>query len=529
MSEGAGRRDHRLDELWARWLTDGQLAEDEQLQLAQALADDEGLRSDLLGDQQIDGALAALGRSASEGNAFARRFAERVAAERDGHRFVSSVERQLATQRRAQSRARDRRIWLLLPVAAAAVLVGMVLRTKPPVPQPPPVAEREATTMPAAARGPAPRRPPVARVESASGALFLDGARKLEAQPGAWLPAGWGLVTVGAQGRAVLAFDDRSSLELAGDSALLQVGSGPGRGKEAFLARGRLTAEVTPQPPGRPMLITTPQAQATVIGTRFTLTVDRAATRLDVVHGGVSISRLGGGEATAVSASQYAVVADGAAGVVRADLRGVAMMVVGDQSLQNDDQRVKQRLENLGYLVRVRGAGAPDPRELQGVSVVLVSSTVFSLDLNTQYRDIAVPIMVWEPSLFDDFGMTGPEESRGCGVTASGGEALIALPAHPMAAGLDGAVTVITNGHDTHRLWMSYGTPGPAAAWVATWPGRPNRAVLFAYEQGAPMPGLPAAPARRVGFFFYDDGRLHLTSAGWSLFEAAVTWAAAGR
>jgi hypothetical protein len=134
--------------------------------------------------------------------------------------------------------------------------------------------------------------------------------------------------------------------------------------------------------------------------------------------------------------------------------------------------------------------------------------------------------MVWERTLFDDFGMTGPEENRGCGVAAGSGEAVINLPAHAMAAGFDGTVTVITSGHDR---WLSYGTPGPAAAWVATWPGRPNRALLFAYEQGAPMPGLPAAPARRVGFFFYDDGRLHLTSTGWALFDAAVTWAGQGR
>jgi hypothetical protein len=336
-------------------------------------------------------------------------------------------------------------------------------------------------------------------------------------------------VTVGPDSRAVLAFDDHTSLALDGDSALMQVKGGEGRAKEAFLARGRVTADVQPQPPGRPLLITTPQSQASVIGTRFTLTVDRTTTRLDVAHGAVRFSRLSGGETTTVNASQYAVIADGNQALVRADMRGVALMVVGDLSLQNDDQRVKHRLESLGYLVRVRGSSPPDLRELQGVSVVLVSSSVFSLDLNTHYRDVPVPVMVWEPSLYDDFGMTGPEESRGCGVAASAGEALISLPSHPMAAGLDGSVSVVTNGHDQHRLWMTYGTPGPAAASVATWPGRPGRALLFAYEQGARMPGLAAAPARRVGFFFYDDGRLHLTPAGWALFDAAVTWAAAGR
>jgi hypothetical protein len=521
MAEGRAR----MEELWARWLADGQLDGDEQRALAEALAEDEELRTELLGDQRVDGALAALGRTASDGDAFTRRFAERVAAERDGRGFVSAVERRLMTQRR--SLARDRRLWLLVPAAAAAVLVGMALR--PRVPASHPVPEAEVTAAHANSRALLRGRRAVARVESATGALFLDGGRKAEARPGAAMPAGWGLVTVGPDSRAVLAFDDRTSLALEADSALMQVSGGDGRGKEAFLARGRLTADVTPQPPGRPLLITTPQAQATVVGTRFSLTVDRASTRLDVARGGVRFARLSGGETTNVSSSEYAVISDGNQAVVKADMRGVALMVVGDPPMQNGDQRIKNRLESLGYLVRVHTAAPADPGELHGVSVVLVSSTVFSLDLNTRYRDLPVPVVVWEPSLFDDFGMTGPEESRACGVAASSGEALISLPSHPLAGGLDGTVTVVSNGFDVHRLWMSYGTPGPAAAWVATWPGRPGRAVLFAYEQGAPMPGLPSAPARRVGFFLFDDGRLHLTPAGWTLFDAAVTWAAAGR
>lgn len=515
----------RLEDLWARYLVDAPLDGGERQELAAALADDEGLRNDFLADQRIDGALCALGRSAADEHTFARQFAERVAAERDGRGFVSAVERQLAAQTRSQ-RARWRRAWLLVPVAAAVALVAVALRPKPSRPTKSPAGTEELATEPPPARRSAPRPSAVARIESASHALFLDGARKVEATPGTWLPAGWGLITVGPDSAAVLAFPDRTSLALGSDTALLQVGAGVSRGKEAFLARGQLTADVTPQAPGRPMLLTTPQAQATVVGTRFTLTVDRSSTRLDVSEGGVRLSRVTGGGPTLVTASHYAVIADGNQAVVRAQTRGAALMLVGTLSLQYDDERIKRRLEGLGYSVRVRGSGAPDLAELETVSVILVSSSVFSLDLHTQYRDVPVPIIVWEPSLYDDFGMTGPEENKGCGVAASVGEALIREPGHPMAAGLDGAVTVITNGRNLHHLWMSYGTPGPAAAWVATWPGRPNRALLFGYERGAPMPGLAAAPARRVGFFFYDDGRLHLTEAGWTLFDAAVTWAA---
>jgi transposase len=353
----------------------------------------------------------------------------------------------------------------------------------------------------------------------------IEGARRHEGAPGAPLSPGWGVVTIGPDSNALLAFPDGTTLALGADTALLQISesSDHGRGKEAFLARGKVTADVRPQV--WPMKLSTPEAAATVVGTRFSLTVDRASTRLDVEHGGVEIAPLGGGAPATVRASQYAVVTS-ASQAISVRTRGVALLLVGERALQYDDERVKQRLEGLGFSVRVRGAGPPDAQELRDTEVILVSSSVFSLDLNTQYRDVAVPVLVWEPSLFDDFGMTGPEENQGCGVAFGTGEAQIKLPGHPMAAGLDGTVTVVSNGKNLHHIWMAYGTPGPAAAWVATWPGLPNRAVLFAYERGAAMPGLPAAPARRVGFFFYDDGRLHLTAAGWTLFDAAVSWAA---
>jgi hypothetical protein len=76
---------------------------------------------------------------------------------------------------------------------------------------------------------------------------------------------------------------------------------------------------------------------------------------------------------------------------------------------------------------------------------------------------------------------------------------------------------------------MSFGTPGPQAAWVATVPGNPTRAVVFAYERGMAMPGLAAAPARRVGFFLYDRTPPQLTDAGWATFDAALLWAAQGK
>jgi len=535
-----------VGELWTRWLADGQLTAAEQQDLADALDRSEREGDERLAYHRLDGALCALGREAHDGGAFARRFRERLHAEHDGGGFVSSFEQRLRLAARPViPRAPVRPLRVIAWVAAPlALTLALTIALRGGAPAPPATADPAATAQPlfpgqgeseSGARRPVP--PAVARVERVTGTAFLlDNARKAPAHPGAWVGFGMGLVTVGRDSRAVLAFPDRTSFELGGNTALVQISDSdrPGdRGKEAFLARGRLGAEVTAQPVGRPMLITTPQAEAAVVGTRFALTVDGRSTRLDVEHGAVEIGRLSGGTPVTVRAAQFALVTEATDPTVLSTARGAALLVVGSLMLTPGDDRIKKRLETLGFDVQVRGVGPPDPEELRRCRVVLLSSSIFSLNLNTQYRDVPVPVVVWEPSLFDDLGMTGPEEHGGSGVLPSTGQLLIHDPGSPLAAGLSGTVQVIAASPDgpvrARRLEMSFGSPGPQARWVASWPGRPERAVVFAYERGTLMPGLPAAPARRVGLFLYDRTPPQLTDAGWALFDAALLWAAEAR
>src|SRR5204862_8004218 len=120
------------------------------------------------------------------------------------------------------------------------------------------------------------------------------------------------------------------------NTALVQISDGDasaGRGKEAFLARGHLAAQVTTQPAGRPMLITTPHAEAAVVGTRFALTVEARATRLDVEQGAVELGRLSGGTPVVVRAAEHALVNEGTDPTVISSARGTALLVVGSLML----------------------------------------------------------------------------------------------------------------------------------------------------------------------------------------------------
>lgn len=76
---------------------------------------------------------------------------------------------------------------------------------------------------------------------------------------------------------------------------------------------------------------------------------------------------------------------------------------------------------------------------------------------------------------------------------------------------------------------IGWGTPGLEASVIASLPGQPNQAVLFAYDAGRPLvirSGKPqeVAPARRVGLFLDPFAVTEGEREVWQLFEAAVDW-----
>jgi len=84
--------------------------------------------------------------------------------------------------------------------------------------------------------------------------------------------------------------------------------TGLSHGKRFALGVGKLEASVARQRPFKPLVVTTVQAEARVVGTRFTLAVTTNATRLEVAEGKVRLKRLNDGEVR-VGAGNYAVAA----------------------------------------------------------------------------------------------------------------------------------------------------------------------------------------------------------------------------
>jgi ferric-dicitrate binding protein FerR (iron transport regulator) len=171
-----------------------------------------------------------------------------------------------------------RHLRFLAGAAAAAALVALLLLFRGPGPTAAIVSLEGQVTL---ARGPA--------------------RAGLELVPGDRLATARGWVTLG--------YADGTRLILGPGSALVLEGARTA--KRAALLSGRLEASVVPQEEGGSLTLATPHAEARVLGTRFTLSVTAASTRLSVLEGRVRLTRLcdsgsvevAGGEAAAADSS----------------------------------------------------------------------------------------------------------------------------------------------------------------------------------------------------------------------------------
>ena len=125
---------------------------------------------------------------------------------------------------------------------------------------------------------------PLARITELNGSVRWFGAGgpvEMESLVGREVGAGT-LESLSVDSWAVLEYHDGSKITLGGRSQATIVG---GPQKVVRLDRGRLSASVARQPPGRPMLIVTPTAQLEVLGTQLNVDADLSATLVNVNEG----------------------------------------------------------------------------------------------------------------------------------------------------------------------------------------------------------------------------------------------------
>ncbi|MGE3809577.1 MAG: FecR domain-containing protein, partial [Gemmataceae bacterium] len=152
----------------------------------------------------------------------------------------------------------------------------------------------------------------LAQLEEVQGDVFITTDNgEVRAEKGGVLLPGAKLKTGRAGSMVVLRFRDRSRFELSTDTVVRLLSSDQGEpgGKQIFLEQGELQAEVTPQPEGYPLILSTPEAVARVVGTRFRSLAVGGSTRIELEEGQLLVTRKRDQQSVAVPSGTF-VVAD---------------------------------------------------------------------------------------------------------------------------------------------------------------------------------------------------------------------------
>ncbi|TPN85116.1 PKD domain-containing protein [Aquimarina algicola] len=190
------------------------------------------------------------------------------------------------------------------------------------------------------------------------------------------------------------------------------------------------------------------------------------------------------------------------------------LYVVGDKAqLSFDDQTIKSHVEQeLGFTVTLmsdedaNGPGVANPFEM-----VLVSSSVDPAILGNDLEAVKVPIMTWDPFMYNRLRLVSPTSNDSYGFTNTAYNTVeITNPKHPMAAGM----SVNTSLYNITQT-MPFGIPREEAIIIAQVDNIP---ILFGYDNG------PSVTSRRVAFPLRDQFIHLFTEQGWDLFDAAVIW-----
>jgi ferric-dicitrate binding protein FerR (iron transport regulator) len=150
---------------------------------------------------------------------------------------------------------------------------------------------------------------PIARIAELNGAIAWigDGRQEEERLAVGDELTGGTLEVSSLDSWAEVVFDDGSSMWVSGP-AVVTLSDGES-GKLIRLREGDLSLDVSPQPPGKPMRVITPSAEAVVVGTQFNISTNSSSTSLAVNEGRVRVTRLADGSVQDVEADHRVVAA----------------------------------------------------------------------------------------------------------------------------------------------------------------------------------------------------------------------------
>ena len=188
------------------------------------------------------------------------------------------------------------------------------------------------------------------------------------------------------------------------------------------------------------------------------------------------------------------------------------------------DERIQFYLDSLGYNVKMIDA-SDSVAAANGADLIIISANVSARAIGGKYKDVTIPVMMWESDILDDMRYTGKRREADFGKGDKDHYIWMVNAPHPLSAGIPAGIAVAFEGDQL----IGWGKPGLGANIIATLPGQPDKAIIFGYEKGATMDYDFLAPARRTMFCLNNATFPFLTSDGLKLFNAAVSWTMNGK
>lgn len=204
---------------------------------------------------------------------------------------------------------------------------------------------------------------------------------------------------------------------------------------------------------------------------------------------------------------------------IRVLVQPKALFIVADpNAMTNMDLNFRNRLQAKGFLVTMLADGATNTAQAVGQNLIAVSASVKPSSVLTKYRDVKLPVLIWERGLYDDMKMISGRSATGAtnNISAIG----ILESSSFMNRGYTvGNLTILTA---NSRLSYVTNNDSNVQRFSAV-PGNSSQLLEFGYDADASMPGALIAPARRLGTF-YPDTTAAFSTAGVSRIDRNIDW-----
>ncbi len=217
-------------------------------------------------------------------------------------------------------------------------------------------------------------------------------------------------------------------------------------------------------------------------------------------------------------------------------VRGADILFISamDEATGPGDEALRIFIEGLGHTVTMFDDDeneADTEVAAAAADMVFISESVGSAGIRTEITEIETPMVITEAWGYDEMGLT---LGTGEGLDVATTEIEIIAPDHPLAAGLSGIVSVLTEIQSERGMArFTTGRAGNEATVIATATLSDGATydVIFVYEKGATLPVPPAdgspreAADIRVCLGFDEQSYLVWNENAYLLLEASINFA----